>query len=206
MIGVLRTLLAVTLAAIAFEIVFVPRDKYRALDPDEPIAADGSMAAGRTRTIYDTNPIYRAASQAPPPDSDDPADFEARLKDDRAWAERSRAFIKPLLGRLDWSRCDDRPRRLLISAVHDYYNTRGREKQSFALRGPRAKAAVEQEWSTPLDWEIDDFVRHAVQYGILHKDEVPANVYPEFAKTFADTEEIGAGCPPLKAVRRAQKF
>ncbi len=206
MIGVLRTLLAVTLAAIAFEIVFVPRDKHRALDPDEPISADGSMTAGGTRTIYDTDPIYRAASQMPPADSDDPADFEARLKDDRAWAERSRAFIKPLLGRLDWSRCEDLPRQLLISAVHAYYDTRGREKQSFALRGPRAKAAVEQEWSTPLDREIDDFVRHAVQYGILHKHEVPANVYPEFAKTLADTEEIGAGCPPLKTVRGVQKF
>jgi hypothetical protein len=205
MISVLRALLIVVLAAIAFEFVFLPREKYRALDPDEPIAADGSMTAGRSRTIHDTNPLYRAASQARA-DSDDPADFATPLKNERAWAEGSRADIKLLIGRLDWSRCQDRPHRLLIDAVHDYYGTRGREKQSFALRGPRAKAAIDEVWSTPLDRQIDDFVRHAVQYGIVHKSEVPANIYPEFAKTFADTEELGAGCAPQKAGKAAQKF
>ena len=206
MFGILRALLVVVLAAIAFEIVFLPRDKHRALDPDEPIAADGSMRAGRTRTIYDTNPLYRAASQTPPADSDDPANVEADIKRDRPWAERERAFMKSVLGPLDWLRCKDMPRRMLIAAVHSYYGTRGRAKYAFSLRGTRAKAAIEAEWSTPLDREIDDFVGHAVQYGILHKTEVPANVFPEFAKTFADTEELGAGCPPLKTDRGAPRF
>ena len=89
--------------------------------------------------------------------------------------------------------------------MHTYYGTRGREKHGFSLRGPRAKAAIEQEWSTPLDRQIDEFVRQAVQSGFLHKDEVPANVYPEFAKVFADTKEIGAGCPPLKTKRASKR-
>jgi hypothetical protein len=205
MIGVLRGLLIIVLAAIAFEIVFLPLDKHRALDPDEPIAADGSMIAGRARTIYDTNPILRAAGQEARLDPDDPASFEAAIKHNRPWAEGERAYVKKtLFGPLDWSRCEGPRRQMLIAAVHSYYGTRGREKDSSSLRSPRAKAAIEEEWSTPLDRQIDDFVRHAVQYGILHKNEVPANVYPEFARTFADTEELGAGCAPLKTDKAAQ--
>jgi hypothetical protein len=193
MIGVLRAVLVAVLAAIIFSVVFAPRAAHRALDPDEPIAADGSMIAGRTLTIYDTNPLL-GATGGPRPDSDDPRDFEDALKNDQKWAERERGMIKNLLGPLDWSRCADSSRRLLISAVHGYYGARGREISSFSRRGPRAKAAIEAAWSSPLDRQIDDFVRHAVQYGILHKDEMPANVYPEFASVTADITELGAGC------------
>ena len=49
-VGVLRAMLVAVLAAIAFEVVFAPRAAHRALDPDEPIAADGSMIAGKART------------------------------------------------------------------------------------------------------------------------------------------------------------
>jgi len=196
-LAALRVILALVLAAIAFEIVVVPRAAHRALDPDEPIAADGSMIAGRAQTIYDTNPLFGAFGW-PRQDSDDPDDFEPRIEDDRMMNEQDRVLIKNLIGPLDWSRCEDTAREQLISAARTYYGTRGREKNSFSMRGPRAKAAIEAEWSTPLDRQIDDFVRHAVQYGILHKDEVPANVYPEFAKVLDNTRELGAGCPPLK--------
>jgi hypothetical protein len=33
---------------------------HRPLDPDEPIAADGSLAAGRARTIFDFEPVLGA--------------------------------------------------------------------------------------------------------------------------------------------------
>jgi hypothetical protein len=206
MIGVCRTLLVLALAAIAFEIIFFPRTIHRALDPDEPIAADGSMIAGKARTIYDTNPLLGAFGEHRRPDPDDPKEFGWLIENDRWFAGHDRDTIAKLIGPLDAARCADVSRKELIAAVRTYYGTRGREKHSFSLRGPRAKAAIEQEWSTPVDQRIDEFVRRAVQSGFLHKNEIPANVYPEFARVFANTLEVGAACPPLKVERNFDKL
>ena len=197
-----RTAGITALAAVVLLAMFVPgRNAHRVLDPRDPIAADGSMIAGRASTIYDTEPAYRA-SLDPHPTSDDPADFEPLIKRDRGWAESDRALFKRLLRqRLDWSLCAGRDRTLLMVAVRSYYGTRGREKHIFSLRGPRATAAIEQEWSTPIDRQIDDYVRHALAYGILHKRDFPESSYPEFAETFADVEELGSGCRPDEVKR-----
>ena len=189
-----RTVGMIALAAVAFVYVFEPGGTHRVLDPNDPIAADGSLIAGRAHTIFDTNPAYGAFRPPARSDSDDPADFEPAIKRDRGWAETDRALFKRLLGRLDWSLCKGSDHAFLMMAVRNYYGTRGREKHNFSLRGPRATAAIEQEWSTPLDRQIDDYVRHAVQYGIVHKSDFPAKTYPEFAHVFADTKEFGVGC------------
>jgi len=189
-----RTVGVIALAAVAFVYVFEPGGTHRVLDPNDPIAADGSLIAGRAHTIFDTNPAYGAFRPPARSDSDDPADFEPAIKRDRGWAESDRALFQTLLGRLDWSLCKGSDHALLMMAVRNYYGTRGREKHNFSLRGPRATAAVEQEWSTPLDRQIDDYVRHALHYGIVHKSDFPAKSYPEFAHVFADTEEFGVGC------------
>jgi hypothetical protein len=128
------------------------------------------------------------------PNSDDPADFEPLIETEQPFAERDRSLFARLLPRLDWSLCKGGGRRMLILAVRTYYEERGRSIGEFSHRGPRAKAAIEQEWSTPDDRQIDDYVRHALQYGILHKAEFPAKSYPEFAGLFADTQEFGVGC------------
>ena len=164
----------IALAAVAFVYVFEPGGTHRALDPNEPIAADGSLIAGRARTIYDTNPAS-APSAAGALRFRRSGGLRAADQIDRGWAESDRALFSALLGPLDWSLCKGSDHRLLMMAVRNYYGTRGREKHSFSLRGPRATAAIEQEWSTPLDRQIDDYVRHALQYGILHKNDVPAN-------------------------------
>jgi hypothetical protein len=199
MIGLLRWLLVAALAAFVFAVVFVPRRAHLPLDPDEPIAANGSAVAGNARTIYDTNPLLGAFGQPPRPDPDDPKEFQWLIENDRWNNDPARDQMARLVGPLDASRCQDVARKQLIAAVRRYYGTRGREKYSFSLRGPRAEAAMDREWSTPADRRIDAFVRRAIQSGFLHKNEVPANVYPEFATLFADTSEIGAACPPLKA-------
>jgi hypothetical protein len=191
-------MLVIVLAAIAFEVAFAPREKQRTLDPDQPIAADGSMIAGRALTIYDTNPLLGAFGW-PRPDPDDPKEFQWLIENDRVFTERGREAMAKFIGPLGAALCEDATRRGLIEAVRTYYGTRGREKYGFSLRGPHAKAAIEAEWSTPLDQRIDAFVRQAVQSGYLHKNEVPANVYPEFTKVLADTREIGTTCPPLKS-------
>jgi hypothetical protein len=198
MIGIVRAAFVIVLAAIAVELLVVPRAAHRALDPDEPIAADGSMTAGRTQTIYDTNPILRAASDAPRPDPDDPREFEDRIKIERWGTDHARDAMAQVVGSVDGSLCEPAAHTRLMTALHNYYDSRGRQKHSFSLRGPRAAAAIEKEWSTPADGRIDEFVRQALLSGFLHKSEVLTNYLPEFEKTFANTREVGAGCPLTK--------
>jgi hypothetical protein len=198
MYGVTRNSTVIVLATAALIILFVPRSAHRAIDPDEPIAADGSMKAGGSRTIFDTNPLLGAFGAPPRPDLDDPAVFQDRIEMEKWSSDQARVPISKLIGPLDAERCQDIPRQKLIGAARIYYGARGRQIYSFSLGGPHAKAAIEQAWSTQIDKEIDEFVRRALRSGFLHKNEIPPNVYPEFAKVFADTEEIGAGCPPLK--------
>jgi hypothetical protein len=192
--GAIRTAAAVALGLAVFT-AFFARSGNRPLDPNEPIAADGSMIAGRAHTIYDTEPALGAFRTPPRSDSDDPADFEPLMKADTPSIEFDRASFKRLLVEpLDAALCKEREHRTLLFAVRDYYGERGRERRAYTLRGPLAAAAFEREWSTPADRDIDDYVRHAVQYGLLHKREMVNDPYGEFARTFADTQELGAGC------------
>ena len=61
-----------------------------------------------------------------------------------------------------------------------------------------AGRAPNQPWTGNIrlaaDREIDDYVRHALQYGILQKSDFPARTYPDFARTFADVQQLGNGC------------
>jgi hypothetical protein len=207
MIAVVRAAFVVVLAAIAFALLLAPRTLHRVLDPDEPIAADGSMTAGRVQTIYDTSPILRAAAEAPRADGDDPDDFGQRLTIEQPGDDHAGDAMVQVIGPVDGSLCESAAHQRLMTAVHIYYDTRGRQKYSFSLRGPRASTAIEKVWSTPIDRRIDEFVRQAVLSGFLHKNEVlVAHYLPEFAKTFAATGEVGAGCPPTKAQQTADRF
>jgi len=186
-----RTGLIVPAALIAAYIL-VPIGSHRELGPNDPIAADGSMQAGRNATIYDTMPEFTAVHRS---DSDDPRDYLPLMKADHPVIAADRALFKGLLLRpLDASLCKARNHRMLLLAVRVYYDERGREKKTYGLHGPRATAAVQNVWSTPADIEIDDYVRHAVQYGLLHKSELRPNLNAEFAKTVADVQELGTGC------------
>jgi hypothetical protein len=188
------TLIIFVITAAAVAIIFTLPSARRVLDPQDPAAADGSMIAGRAATIYDTNPLYGAFRQ-PLPGSDDLKDIAADIKHAQWIAQSDRAMIvTDMRAPLDWSRCRHAARTTLVHAARSYYFTRGREISRFAVRGPHAKAAIEAVWQTPDDREIDDFIRHALQYGILHKTDFPERTYPEFAKLFADVKELGVGC------------
>jgi hypothetical protein len=194
MTGVVRTATAAALGLAVFT-AFLAHGGNRPLDPSEPIAANGSLIAGRAHTIYDTEPALGAYSTPPRSDSDDPADFEPLMKADEPTIEFDRGSFKRLLDEpLDSSLCKEREHRTLLLAVRNYYGERGREDRTYTLRGARATAAFEREWSTSADRDIDNYVRHAVQYGLLHKSEMANDPYGEFAKTFADTKELGSGC------------
>jgi hypothetical protein len=62
-----RILLAVVLAMM---IVLVPVGRQLPLDPDQPLAIDGSAAAGRARTIFQFDPLLGAFDE--PRRTDDP--------------------------------------------------------------------------------------------------------------------------------------
>src|SRR5271170_2438337 len=114
------------LAATALAVAFEPRAKHRALDPDEPIAADGSMTAGRARTIYDTNPILRADAEAPRPDPDDPREFEQRIAIEKWGTDHVRDAMAQQIGPVDGALCEPAAHAQLMTAVHNYYDVRGR--------------------------------------------------------------------------------
>jgi hypothetical protein len=200
--GALRAMLVAVLAAIVFEVAFAPRAPHRALAPDEPIAADGSMLAGKARTIYDTNPLLGAFGEKHE-DPDDPKSFQWRIENERWTSDHARDAMVQVVGPVDGSLWAPSAHRRLMTALHNYYDARGREKHSFSLRGPRAKAAMDREWSTPADRQFDEFVRRTLLSGFVHKNEVLTHYLPEFEKTFADTQEVGVGCPPTKTDRGA---
>ncbi|HEY6258118.1 MAG TPA: hypothetical protein VIY51_20235 [Xanthobacteraceae bacterium] len=172
------------------------------LDPDQPIAADGSPTAGQARTIFDTQPLLGAFGGPPRPDLDDPKELQARADIDQRWVDNARDAIGPWIYRKDWRLCEDGDRVDLINAVRLYYDTRGRQKASFALAGPGGKAFIEMSWATPLDRDIDAMVRHLAATGFLDTHYVPAQSYPEFYKVIAHTELIGVECAPLKLINR----
>jgi hypothetical protein len=192
-----RTLAVVLLLVI----VLVPTGDHSPLDPDEPIAADGSFTAGNARTIFGVNPLLDAFTEPERPDPDDPKEFKARFDFERDWTERSRDVLAGLLGRIDWSLCDPARRKPLIDAIRKYYGARTVQKANFSRRGPRAAAFIEGVWSTPTDQRIDQFAKQLVTSGFLQMREVPKPDYPEFAKVTHNATAIGKTCPPPNAGR-----
>jgi hypothetical protein len=189
-----------TLAVFVFTAAsMIPDRVHVPLDPDEPVAADGSLMAGRMRTIFDFDPVL--SKPKPANNSDDPEQVAARIAIEKPWTDRSREAIVRILGPMDWSFCEEFQRKRTIAAVRAYYNERGLQKASFLLGGPRAKAAIEQAWSTPVDRRIDEFTRQLVASGFLHPRDVPERSFPEFAKVVAQTKIVGAACPSLKVER-----
>ncbi len=191
----LRLILVVPLVLLAAAVA--PYGRHLPLDPEEPAAADRSMTAGHARTIYDFEPVLGAFTEPKP--SADPDD-RRRLARMKHWTDRSRESIVHVFVNGDWPRCDEADRRQLIAAVRTYYDARGRQKAAFALRGPRARALIADEWSTPLDQRIDDFVRLQAAAGVLSLRDLPARSYPEFAKVTADTKVTKKACDPTKAL------
>ena len=111
-------MLVAALAAIVFEVTFAPRAAHRALDPDEPIAADGSMIAGKARTIYDTNPLLGVFGEPPRPDPDDPRDFEQRIAIEKWGTDHARDAMAQQIGPVDGSLCEPSVHTRLMTALH----------------------------------------------------------------------------------------
>lgn len=90
MTTIARPTVAIALGAALFAAFFV-RSGPRPLEPNDPIAADGSMIAGRAHTMFDSEPPLSAFGL---PRSDEPADFVPLIESDRVGANAERSLSR----------------------------------------------------------------------------------------------------------------
>jgi hypothetical protein len=194
-VDAVRNLLASALAA---AVVLVPFARHLPVDPDEPLAANGSLTAGRARTIFQFDPLLGAFDEARPADPDDPNRFEQYFEFERNWTDRSRDAIADLIEPIGPGVCRLERRKRLIAAIRTYYDARSRQKASFRLRGPRASRFIEQAWSTATDRRIDSFVRQLVTLGFLQPGDLSPRSYPDLLEIIGNVSVPATACPGTK--------
>jgi hypothetical protein len=97
----------------------IPMGRHHPLDPDEPLALDGSMVAGRARTIFQFERALGAFDEPkPPPDPDDPQNFRPYLDMQRPWMENRRESVRVFFFVAPERLCEAETRRRLIDALH----------------------------------------------------------------------------------------
>lgn len=192
-------LLIALLLAVAMSVA--PLRRHLPLDPDEPLAQDGSLAAGRARTIFDFEPALGAFDEPQPPrDPDESSAIQETFEIQADWTGQQREKVVAFLAATDGAFCDEPHRQDVITAIKNYYAVRARQKFSFSQRGPRAKSFIEAAWSTPVDRQIDRFARLLMISGTITSLDIRKEAYPEFAKAVADIVVTGDGCASMRAV------
>jgi hypothetical protein len=171
--------LLVPALVLVLAMLLIPSERRPPLDPDEPLAADGSLAAGRARTIFQFDPLLGAFDEPRPADPDNPHDFEEYFEIESHWVDGSRDGIVDLIEPVGPALCAPDKRKRLIAAIATYYDTRSRQKASFRIRGPRASQFIEQAWSTATDRRIESFVQQLVTKGFLQVRELSPQAYPD---------------------------
>jgi hypothetical protein len=159
------------LATVAL-VVVVPYWWSHSVAPNQPLAVDGSLAAGRNRTFVDENPdIY-----APPPLSQrqpgDPREQAFRDKIDGDLRDRARKWALDQLRRPGPGLCNEPGRTPFINGVSGYYAARDSQQHNYAVRTPAEQAQVERAWSTALDQQIDGLVREFFVAGYLRRQDL----------------------------------
>jgi hypothetical protein len=169
-------------------------ERHRPLDPDEPIAADRSMSAGRARTIFQFEPALGALDEPKVPDLDDPARFVSYFKIQETAMDNGRAFVRFFLSTPRESVCEDAMHQSLIYAIHRYYGARGVQKTNFTRYGPKAAAFIQSAWATDTDQQIDASVRDLFVAGYLSKNDLQGNLYPELEKVVSTSRPSEKRC------------
>lgn len=144
-------------------LVFVGQSR-RALDPRDPIAADGSLTAGRALTLADQEPPKA------PVDLDDPLSFERVFS--RSSIGRSRDAVLEFIELSGSAICESHRRQQLIDAIRLYNADRKYLSTEFHFRGPRASKFIDQAWTSEKDLKIEGFTAQLVQQGYLRASEI----------------------------------
>src|SRR5665213_1363833 len=141
-------------------------DHKRLLDPRDPIAANGSLAAGRALTFAELKPATEPASSG----LDDPVVFERRFSGSSI--ERDREAILDFSMLSGPALCEVDRRQQMIDAFQKYYGTRKYLHTEFHFRGPRASQFIDNALTTTKDSQIDAFVRQLLESGYLRAREI----------------------------------
>lgn len=134
--------------------------------PRDPIAAAGSMKAGRALTISDLEPSREPIVT----DLDDPRTFEKRFSG--LQVEQYRAAILDLAGLAGQALCQPDRHRQLVVAIQNYNGIKRFLNAEFHFRGPRASRFIDDAWTTAEDQQIEAFVRLLQERGYMRAREI----------------------------------
>lgn len=178
--GTVRILLAlaVVLAALSFS-----DEGKRILGPRDPIAADGSLQAGRALTLAELKPV----PARPMSDLDDPGQFEERFSNSSIERVRNAILEFEPPGP---ATCEPGRRAQIIAAIQNYNGARKYLSTEFHYRGPRASQFIDQAWTSQKDRKIEVFVRQLLERGYLRAREIAPRDHSFLFDVFA--QEFGA--------------
>ncbi len=150
--------------AVGSATLFFAGERKRILGPRDPIAVDGSLAAGRALTLSEL------IAPPPLPDLDDPAIFEPVFLNSSA--ERSRDAILAFVELMGPAICEPDRRAQIIEAIQGYYGIKNYLRTEFHFRGPRASKYIDQAWASSKDHQIEAFVAQLLERGYLRAREI----------------------------------
>lgn len=150
--------------AVGLATLLVAGGHKRILGPRDPIAVDGSFAAGRALTISELSP------PSPLPDLDDPAIFEQVFLNSSA--ERSRDAILAFVELTGPAICEPDHRAQIVAAIRSYDGIKKYLSTEFHFRGPRASKFIDQAWASSKDHQIEAFARQLMERGYLRAREI----------------------------------
>lgn len=138
-------------------------------DPRDPIAADGSLTAGRALTLADQEPPQPAA------DLDDPSIFEKRFSNSSV--ELSRDAVLKFAELPISTICEPDRRGQLISAIKTYKSDKNYLSTEFHFRGPRASKFIDQAFASEKDLKVEGYMTRLVQQGYLRASEISSPAF-----------------------------
>ena len=150
--------------AVGSATLLIAGGQKQVLGPRDPIAADGSFAAGRALTISELSP------PSPLPDLDDPGIFERVYSNSSA--EQSRDAILAFAGLTGPAICEPERRAQIVAAIRNYNGIKRYLSTEFHFRGPRASKFIDQAWRSSKDHQIEAFVRQLLERGYLRTREI----------------------------------
>jgi hypothetical protein len=188
-------MLIFTLAGAAgFILALLPIGGHQPLDPDEPLAADGSMADARARSSSSTAcsaPSMNRSRRLIPTIRRIFAPTSTFKN--HGWTIAGKQSVASFLPSPNSS---VRGQRTMLWSRPSIIITKdgAPKKAGFVRRGPNASAFIEEVWATDLDREIDAFARNLLIAGYLPESDLRRRNYPELAKVVTGVKKAGAAC------------
>jgi hypothetical protein len=161
--AVLRNLMV---AAAILAVLLFSGERKEKLGPRDPIAADGSLTAGRALTIVEQHP----PQEQPRSILDEPSKFEPSFSGSSV--DLDRGAVLDFVELPGPAICEPDRHAQLIRAIQKYYGTKNYLYAEFHYRGPRASRFIDEALATAQDRKIDAFVQQLLDQGYLRAYEI----------------------------------